>query len=738
MRNTDTTPIRPAGWILALVACLSLPTIASAQEANEESVLEEIVVTAQKRGEERVIDVPISITVVNEEAIKTLGIQDLEDLGLVVPGLSTFESVGTPGQQKLTMRGIGADSGLNSTVGYYWDEIPANALGLSPDGTTLDMNRVEVLRGPQGTLFGEGSMGGTLRFITNTPDLSAFGADFIGGYNTVEHGDDGWNGTAVLNVPVAKDVFGLRIAGEIREEAGYIDNVQLGTEDVNDRRLEQLRVRGRWQATDKVTVDGTYYHYDNEAGAPSVVDDLDTLTVSTFQDVEAFSEVDAFNLTVDIDFGGASLLSSTSYTERDQNQPYASGDGVTSLTYTEVSLAGKDFTQELRLASNGDGPFNWLVGGFLTNSESDQPILIEVIATIPGGGAIFGLPGTDMRVSVVSDNTITSETDTWAAFGEISYDFTERLTGTLGARYYESEYDWVNINHTETTIAILLGGIPLFSFPSVTDEFNEPSGDDNSFSPRFNLSYELAEDSIAYFNVAKGFRAGGVNLILQVPLPGGGFITLPENYGPETLWTYEVGAKSLLDDGRWMLEGAAFYTDWTDLQAVTCPFEGASLCSTQNQGAATVYGLEGAVTFIPTKTVSLSANASYADATFDEATDEHNEGDPVAYVPEFTFSAAFDWRPAISDGMNALAHLDYSYQDEIHRVSLTGAGYQESDSFNFLNARVGIEKERWGAYLVGRNLTDDQGAANPVTANATTQIVTVRPRMFGVEFRANF
>lgn len=725
--------------ITHMVIGLFVPTISSAATGDEALVLEEIIVTAQKRGEERLIDVPISISVLGEETIKALGIQNLGDLSFVVPGLSSFESAGTPGQQRITMRGIGADSGINSTVGYYWDEIPATSVGISPEGTTLDLNRIEVLRGPQGTLFGEGSMGGTIRFISNVPDLTSFGGEFIGGYSSVDHGDDGWNGTAILNAPVVEDVFGLRIAGEIREEAGYIDNLQLGTEDVNDRKLKQLRARARWQASENITVDATYYHYDNEAGAPNLVDDLDTLTVSTFQDVNSFSEVDAFNAVVDFNLGFANLLSSTSISEREQTLPSASGDGVNSLVFVDANISSDDFIQELRLTSNNDGPLHWTVGGYYTTTDVEQPIDIEVIAVVPGGGALLGIPGTDLKIAVDSANYITAEIESWALFGEVSYDFTERLTGTFGARYFQSQYDWVNDVLTTTTTSILLNGVPILEFPSVAEEYNTPSGDDDAISPKFNLSYAFAEDTMVYINIAKGFRAGGVNLILDVPFPGGGIVQLPESYDPETLWTYEIGAKSLLDDGRWLLEGAAYYTDWSDLQAVFFPFEGASVGGTKNQGSATVSGMEAAATFLPVPTLALSGNVSYTDATFDDATADHDKGDPVPYVPELSFSVAMNWRPAISDGMNGLFHLDYSYQDEIYRINNTGIyNISESDSFGFLNARVGIEKESWGAYLVGRNLTDDQGAANPVSPDQMTSFVTVRPRMLGVEFRARF
>ncbi len=738
MRKPATLQYRDASCLLALVTCLAMPAMVVAQE-DEERVLEEIVVTAQKRGEERVIDVPISISVLGEESMKVLGIQNLGDLSYVVPGLSSFESAGTPGQQKITMRGIGADSGLNSTVGYYWDEIPAASIGISPEGTTLDLDRIEVLRGPQGTLFGEGSMGGTLRFLSNAPDLTDFGGEFNGGWSSVEHGDNGWNGTAVLNAPVVKDVFGLRIAGEVREEAGYIDNIQLGTEDVNSRKLKQLRARARWQASESVTVDATYYHYDNEAGAPNLVDDLETLTVSTYADVEPFSEVDAFNLTINADLGFATLVSATSYSDRLQSQPSASGDGVNSLIFVDAEIGGEDFTQELRLHSNQDGPLQWTAGAYYTSTEGDQPIHISVISVIPGGGALLGIPGTDLKVAADSVNSITNDVSSWALFGEVSYDFTDRLTATFGARYYQSEYDWTNDSINTVTTSVLLNGVPLFEFPSVTAESNSPSGDDDSFSPRFNLSYAFAEDTMGYINVAKGFRAGGVNLILNVPVPGGGVVSLPENYDPETLWTYEVGAKSLLDDGRWMLEGAAYYTDWTDLQAIFLPFEGASIGGTKNQGAATVHGAEFAVTFLPIPTLALSGNAAWADATFDDATADHDKGDPVPYVPEITFMAAVDWRPDFGSGMNGLFHVDYSYQDEINRINNSGIyKISTSDSFNFLNAKVGIEKDWWGAYLVGRNLTDDQGAANPVSPDQTTTFVPVRPRVLGVEFRARF
>jgi outer membrane receptor protein involved in Fe transport len=684
----------------------------SAVTSDEAEIADEIIVTAQKR-EERVFDVPASVSVVTGEEIARRGAATIEDLQYSVPGLSITEF--SRGNQRIQLRGISILSGL-PTVGVYLNELPLNneLNQAGQDVPALDLERIEVLRGPQGTLFGQGALGGTLRYITATPDLNQFGGHASGEGGAIDGGGTSWRGEGAINLPIVHDAFALRLAGSYENFGGWIDNTSLGAEDVNDGSNLTLRATALWQASNRLQVLLLAQHQDLDLNNLNLADANGDVADRVFSPTR--TRVDLADLTVSYDFGGATLLSSTGYlNRRDQAQQDASGGLIPILelpipfglgfppgTFSSVALAseseGRIFTEELRLTSNGDGRLNWTLGAFFRDSSADA-VSESVVspAILP-----FTLLGTD--------GTSPSDSRSWAVFGEASYRFVPSLEATIGLRYFEDRRTQ-DISSTAFGVSATDQGTDTFS----------------SLSPRFNLSWSVSDNANLYFNIAKGFRSGGFNLTSA----GLGLVTVPPTYRPETLWSYEVGAKVHSSDRRLTGEIAVYHNNWTDVQSFAFA-PGFPIGFTVNGGELSGWGADAQLTFLPIPDLTLQATAGVNDMSYDSNTPEHMAGDPADYVPSFTASASaeyrFDWTPTLP----GFARIDYQYADEfqvyLRNTQLTPAF---SDTLSYLNARLAINTEGWSASLFARNITNEDGVLHPAFGALSTP-ARPQPRTIGV------
>ena len=647
-------------------------------------LLEEVVVTAQKR-EQNVKEVPFSVGVLGAQELERRGIGNLTDLSITVPGLLVQDS-GTA-TRKVSIRGIGNTFGGSSLVGLYVDEVPVTASPNSQlDLQIYDLERVEVLKGPQGTLYGEGSTGGTIRFITKDPSMDGFAAGTDITLAFTKDGDPSEKVQGMVNLPVG-DSLALRVAGTYANTGGWVDQPALDKTDINHQELYNLRTKALWQPTDSLQVKAMAIVHRAKGGSGTIGVDDDSNYTQAFLDPSTPSkpqdDYDIYNLTIDYDLSGMSLLSSTSYMELDkhfQNMGYRCcfptvDDSYYNVFGPDVRFSGEVFTQELRLSSDGSGPLTWTVGGFFRDAELNP-------WNWPNPDSLFGDPNdSDTLVNFTVYDEQTSES--WAVFGEAEYALTEQFTAGLGLRYFEDDRTFQ-------------------SDPTGVQE--EQSDTFDTVNPKFFISYAATDEINIYANASKGFRSGGFN--------SAGF----PSYDPESVWSYEIGTKGYLLDGRIDMEFAYFYSEYEDYQIVGV-VPGIVANITSNAGNARITGVDFLLAFQATENIELGINGNHMHTEFVEISADsssHIEGDPIDLVPKYGFTVWGGYSVDFEAG-KAFARLEYNEQGKSHfRNRSFGDDYRStSDEINMLNARVGWENDQWNVELFAQNLLDDRGHTDP-------------------------
>jgi iron complex outermembrane receptor protein len=679
-------------WIGMALACRT----ADAQQPASTG-LEEIIVTAQKRAE-RILDVPIAISAISDETLRDTGATQLSDFLESSPGVGIVDD--GSGTQQIQIRGISSTYG-NAPVGYYLDELPFTYLGNTqvPDVRTYDLERVEILRGPQGTLYGDGSIGGTIRILTREPDLESFQASVdVTGFGT-EDGDESYAAKGMLNMPIKQDVLGLRLVASREELGGWVDNTATGEKDYNDRDIDNYRGKLRWDVTDRLDIVLSAWHTKEESGGTS--ESLEDRTSPVPPELTD-TEYDLYSATVRYSFDAFDLVSATSWMDY-------SNDYVTDLFGPFTIFEEQDLlTEELRLTSTGDGMFRWTAGFFYRTIERDTDLLL----------AVAGFTQDQHQ-----------ESDSYAVFGEATWSLLDRkLDFTLGLRYFEDDRVFDEVLSPE-----LLGIIQIFD-PDFTPR-TEPTFD--STNPRLNIAYRPNDDWMVYTNVAKGFRTGQAQPGISLGLAAIAGVSIPNAIDPETLWSYEVGAKGTFADGRASLEGAVYYNDWDDVQVVVVVDPVFGVAALVNGGKARSVGAELAFAMSPIDGLDLRLGAGYVDAQYsdDVAGTPIQDGDRIVGVPETTVSASATWRWSLTSSLTGFAYGGAQYTSDRTDVA---SGALPSDSMTRLDARLGIEGRQWGAYLFSDNLTDEDGAVDVRLLGADGPATRLRPRTIGLNLRYSF
>jgi iron complex outermembrane receptor protein len=668
----------------------------SRSPGGEAITLEEVVVTAQKR-EQRLVDVPISILALGSEELARREVFNLDQLGSVVPGLA----VQSGPNRRITLRGVSNIFGNASLIGIYLDEADVTSVSAAQlDLNTYDLERVEVLRGPQGTLYGEGSAGGAVRLITRDPRLDNFEAagDIAG---IVTHGGSpSERMNAVINVPVVTDQLGFRLAGSVDHEGGWIDQPAAGQININSENLFDVRLKGLWVPVSELRVSALAEVHRNRrstnAGEDANGDYTQAFGFTTIPRVLDDHEI--YNLTLTYDFSWARLLSSTSYvrqanaaTDYTAILPLSpTGTPFLSVYVLDDPKQIRTATQEIRLTSVDTGPWQWLAGAFYRHFRFDEN---------ETGAAGFDSP----LIPIAVDNSTRS--NAWAVFTDTSYRLTEHITGGVGLRYYNEEQD-----HNTGPASI------------------DQSARFTSTSPRAYLQYRFTNDFNVYANAAKGFRSGGFNAVGQAP------------YDPETVRTYELGTKASLLENRLNASAGLFYSDYTNYQVNGLPLPPApQVPVTSNAGSARVKGIEWDFAWHPIPQWTFGINGDYATSRFyqiNATSTAYQVGDPLDLFPKYqlTVSAERDWK---WNGKSGFLRLDYSRQGrETYRDRSNGPWYlSESDVIDLLNFNLGLEFTRGvtvGVY--GQNLLNDRGYTDPFAIERTA--ARTRPRTFGLELSA--
>jgi len=681
--------------------------------------LETVVVTAQKR-EQRLIDVPISIVALNADALKKREISSIDDLALAVPGLAIYSS---GNERRIEIRGISNLFGSSSpNVGVYLDEADVTgANSLQPDIGTYDMQRVEVLRGPQGTLYGEGSAGGTIHFVTKNPALNKFSFDSDVAALFTQNGAPSQRILDVINVPIIQDELALRVAGSFDHEGGWINQPDADQTAINYQNRTDVRAKLLWEPTDKLTVNTMALIYRNDQGLNYGEDANGNYTqafgLTTTPHFK--SDYEILNSTVSYDFSAARLLSTTTFSRQNQTQidvgsflqetaPGTPGDSAYLAPYNTGSHS---LINELRLSSSGSGPWQWTIGTYYKYARAAYGFLNDYFATtgspLPApavlqGRAVLGCCGTDRSGSI---------------YGDTNYKLFDLLTLGVGVRYFEDKP---------------LGGESACCTATSPLTAN-PAANSHSLDPRFYADYKVADPFHIYASAAKGFRSGGTNSFNQ------------PQYGPESVWTYETGAKMSLLGGRLSADGDVFYSDYKNYQIVgILPPPLPALNVVSNGGDARIEGVEWDLNWRPIEHWTLGFNGNLITTRFykiDVTSDAYNVGDGLDLIPKHTFTVSAE-RDFTWNGKNAYVRLDYSQQghETFRNRSIGPWYYSESDDINMLNFNSSLQwNEHLSLGVFAKNLLNDRGLMAPGNAATETDVeVRPQPRTYGLQVSMKF
>lgn len=717
------------------------PVPAAASSAPSSARLGTIVVTANKRSE-RLQDVPMAVTALSGYQLERESAVSFSDYVTQVPGLNTISN--GEGQTQLILRGITSGGGQpNATVGTYLDGVPygsstvySSGSVLTPDIDPADLQRIEVLRGPQGTLYGSNTLGGLVKFVTTPPDTHNAYGRVRAGYRSIDGGGSGFDVHAMVNLPLAQDKLGLRVNAYHRDDPGYIDNVATGQADVNQATVDGARAQLLWTPSDAVSLRlSTLAQNLSSDGLANGGVDVDPTTLQPLHGDLTHSRSPGTGLlkikyrlyaaTLNADFGWASLVSATSYSTLRVNQnpdvtaAFGAGLGaVLGVPNLGVSLRQpitlNKVTQELRLQSPEAQTLEWRVGVFYTHEHStNQQHMLAFDATT----------GTPMALPTLAETHIgPAKFSEWAAYGDVTWHVTPRLSVLVGARY----------SHDRTTYAQSSSGLLV----GVTDYTIE--GSDSPVTFLFNPSYKFSDNVMGYVRVASGFRPGGPNV--GVP-PGLG---APLTFGPDKLVSYELGLKSTLLDQRMTLDVAAFYIDWSQIQLTVSK---AGIAFQGNGGKATSQGVEVSWKYAPVQGLVISTNAAWTDATLAADTPPGlvgYDGDRLPYVPEWSTHLGVDYDFPLGGGWSGFVGGSYRYIGE-RKSNFTTIPVPRYDvpSYHGVDLRIGASHGKWILKAYVKNLTDERGitqlgSETTVATASPFAAAYVAPRTVGVSVSVGF
>jgi iron complex outermembrane receptor protein len=684
---------------------------AAAEQSNEN----DIVVTAQKRAQFQ-IDVPQSVSVISGDALEKTHAQRLSDYLNRIPSANIVES--QAGNSRIVLRGINT-GGVGATVATYVDETPfgsatalANGGVLTPDIDPFDLARVEVLRGPQGTLYGANSLGGLVKFVTVAPDPHAFGGAAELGIEDVSHGDMGWWGRAAVNVPLSSDAA-FRASGFYRRDPGYIDDPNLG-HDINDGKTYGGRVSLMVRPTDRLSLRASAHVENIRSNGPNDVD-LDPITLEpvggSLEHTRLLlqpNDIDyrIYNATLDYDFGPVTLLSSTSYGTLDQTQ-IVDGSGALGAPGVglDQSMKQRRFTQELRLASSGKHAFEWTIGGYYTREKNRL-----------GQEAFFADPATQEHTLdglIIVD--LPSRYREYAGFVNATWHISPKFDLTAGARYSHNSQS----SEQETNGILVPEPVSLAGTSS-----------DNAFTYSVAPTFKLNENTRIYARVAKGYRPGGPNAVSPDADPN----EVPFQFAPDTTTNYEVGIKTHTADNLLSLDVSLFRIDWDNIQLLVQIGQfGVNI----NGAKARSSGVEFTAGVHPNRELTLFANGSYVNARLTADTPAQVggfDGDPLPYNPKWQWTLGAEYERPLSASVTARAGFSWHYTSK-RFTDFDPGGQHRLSSYGQLDAHVGADFGRFRVDAFARNLTDSRGITNVGffgDLNGDLAAAVVRPRSFGL------
>lgn len=788
-----------------LAAAATLACIASAQAQTAPSPdteagarpgeTQQIVVTAQKRKED-VRKVPLSVSVLSAEALGERQIATFSDLTRNVPNVA-FDTQAGAGLSTITIRGISSQAG-QATVSIYLDDVSLTTRNLYSQGTAepriFDVDRIEILRGPQGTLYGASSLGGTIKYISKQPDPRAFSASVSAGISTTKDGGMGHEVEGVVNVPLVKDSVALRVGAQSGRQGGYIDQVDHKTlavinEDINSSTWKVLKLAlkadlgGGWSLTPALfaqdyksnDIDASFLKVGDssaeyQADSPFVDQPLPRNQTSKTVREPGKDKLRVPSLTVNGDVGigdftgilsgykrkfdriqDGTLINST-YIGSVTTDPTL-GDLVQTLP-SQVILNNKtDQTSiELRLASKdyqpGATPFTWVAGVYSSRTKT------EVFDNEPVFGLTQAFANAGFNVEDPADLADTfpgafpNDNSYFSArhykdrqtslFGELTWHFSPTLRGIVGLRVLRAS------QHFEREGDFYFAGGPTSTVLDSKWHAN---------TPRFALQWDLTPEHALYANVAKGFRLGSANRpvpltaavqqdLADLQLPG----TPPASFNPDSLWSFELGDKARLLGGRLIFNAAVFYTRWKDIQQdIVLPVSGFDFET--NVGRARSYGVELDARWRATDSFTLFGALGITRSTFaedvpalgfsDDGGYNVRKGDWVQAVPRYNASLGGDWRFPITQNLGGVLRLSGQWVGKSRGTVIRGETDYDRPSYFTADASAGLNWDRYAVNLFVKNLNNNQTILQKPSIQSVTEAYRLRPRTIGVVFSAD-
>ncbi|MGB8694723.1 MAG: TonB-dependent receptor [Steroidobacteraceae bacterium] len=773
--------------VAAAIAGLTVPgapLLAAEAEASASDGLEVIIVTARKRSE-NLQDVPVSIDVLSKKDLSHLAIEGFEDYAEKVPSIS-FISAG-PGTQFLVVRGVADGSNPtysnSSATGFFVDDMSTSWAGTQPDLHLYDIERIEVLNGPQGTTFGAGSMAGAVRYLTNKPDVDAFsaGVDFSGG--AIKDGGENWTYEGFLNAPIIPGKLAVRISAFSDSHGGFIDNrlktrtwvngavsdnAAWARKDYNREHAEGGRIALRAVLNDNWSGTLTYgFQRQNVLGAWDEDPNLPSRTVERFGPESNRFQAKMLDFHVDGDVGVADLVFASTYwslPRRQQNEysqyieNYQGGanEGVTCandpvygtgpytdcavpIQYYEYHTNPERWSNELRLISKPGGRFHWLAGlysektrdknsgstFYMPGLRTDSPAFQYYnyySGTAPGFTSLP--PGVWYGYQTRTDYLQTTE------FANISFDITDKFNVEAGAVHFKSDFSYYS---------------PYGQFAYVDTSPGLNKGSSKKWNGKFGANYKFSNSLMLYANLAQGFRDGGTNSGYPQSCYDSG---VPASYVPDTLNNYELGWKSTTLGGHLIWNGAAYLMKWKQLQTLIYDVD---ICAPSsfnvNVGDARIEGVESNVDYKLNDHWSVQASGSYTDSHLTSspyAAFQANVGERLPFVPYFNWSWNLRYQLNLGAGLRGYAQLDMAHKggmwNDLHVEGSHGFPRILQPGYSVTNLRFGLNPAggRWLAELFVTNIADKNAIVYSNTFNFDLRQTTNEPRVVGLRLNYRF
>jgi iron complex outermembrane recepter protein len=680
------------------------PTQLGAAETGASSD-EEIVVTAQKR-EERLQDVPISVSVMSGEVLDSARMEGVTEALNTIPGVAANTAVQGGGTQ-VTIRGVAPGGSLftgSSPTAYYVDGIPFGLVksAVAPDTNAYDLERVEVLRGPQGTLYGASALNGVVRVLTHDADLEEFGFKFRTSVSTTDGGGENYRGDAAVNAPIVPGKLAVRFAAGFQDLSGWIDRVN--EDEANTAELQTYRLRVAAEPTDRLSIGFSAWLSRSDYGAPSVSRDDGSHTATLAEPIT--TDFDAYGLRVGYDFDNVSFSSVTSLLnyDNDSQLDVLPWFGIPDAPLTNT-IASEVFSQEFLLNSTDSGDWRWSLGAIYREGEDR---LVQTFAFVP------------------APIDFTDISDSYAVFGEVTRSFLNgRVELTGGLRYFEDEVTQIeNVDSSGPPDDPLIRRVSTF----------------DALSPRVILAWHPTSDSTVYTSYSEGFRSGfnqNPNTIRTAPSLA--------PLRPDKLRNYEVGARGATSDGRLRFDAALFYIDWQDVQqTVTVDAGGSPIAALVNGDAASGVGFEAALSYELFDGFDVDLNYSWNDLVLDAAVISDGvtlfaAGDRLIASPETTAGAAFSYRFPVAQFEGRFTASAHYISEQQYRTVIAGALVSDTGYASTI-ARAAFSLESpsgWAATLFVDNLTNED-SGGPALAAVPDWSPRPRPTTVGLQLEHEF